>query len=209
LYLSGDFVNYFKINDIYSAFYMADVSGHGVSSALVTILLKSFINNAHELFEKNQSTQILNPAKLLNALNDEFLKDDLNKFSTIFYGVLNASENILSYCNGGHFPFPILTNSGKSTLLESKTSPVGITREVKYENISIELTKDFSLSIFSDGILDILPQDSLDEKIDFLSTLHSSGKEEYDDFITNLIENAVGLPDDITILSINQSNKNE
>ena len=42
-YLSGDFIDYFKIGNDHIVFYSADVSGHGVSSALVTILLKSFI----------------------------------------------------------------------------------------------------------------------------------------------------------------------
>ena len=32
-YLSGDFVDYFPINDRHCAFYVADVSGHGAASA--------------------------------------------------------------------------------------------------------------------------------------------------------------------------------
>jgi len=208
LYLSGDFVNYFKIDDSHTAFYMADVSGHGVSSALVTVLLKSFINNSFEQYSKNQNNTILDPSALLESVNEEFLKENLNKFSTIFYGVINTRENILLYCNGGHFPFPVLINNGKSTLLESKTTPVGITNEVKYENVKIKLGKDFSLKVFSDGILDILPQDLLEEKIDFLVSLHASKSEDYDEFISNLVENSVGLPDDITILSVRKEQQN-
>src|SRR5690606_17049892 len=40
LYLSGDFVDYFRVDDRRIAFYLADVSGHGASSAFVTVLLK-------------------------------------------------------------------------------------------------------------------------------------------------------------------------
>ena len=39
LYLSGDFLDYQRYNDRFSAFYFADVSGHGASSAFVTVLL--------------------------------------------------------------------------------------------------------------------------------------------------------------------------
>lgn len=40
LYLSGDFVDYFRVDERRVAFYLADVSGHGASSAFVTVLLK-------------------------------------------------------------------------------------------------------------------------------------------------------------------------
>lgn len=40
LYLSGDFVDYFRVDEHRVAFYLADVSGHGASSAFVTVLLK-------------------------------------------------------------------------------------------------------------------------------------------------------------------------
>ena len=42
LILSGDFVDYFQITDRYFACYVADVAGHGASSAFVTVLLKNF-----------------------------------------------------------------------------------------------------------------------------------------------------------------------
>ncbi|MCP6134720.1 SpoIIE family protein phosphatase, partial [Klebsiella pneumoniae] len=40
LYLSGDFTDYFRVDERRIAFYLADVSGHGASSAFVTVLLK-------------------------------------------------------------------------------------------------------------------------------------------------------------------------
>ncbi|MDP5071648.1 MAG: response regulator, partial [Congregibacter sp.] len=41
LYLSGDFTDYFTVNEHYVVFFMADVSGHGSSSAFATVLLKN------------------------------------------------------------------------------------------------------------------------------------------------------------------------
>ncbi|MBP7230191.1 MAG: response regulator, partial [Moraxellaceae bacterium] len=40
LYLSGDFVDYFRMGPDRIGFYLADVSGHGASSAFVTVFLK-------------------------------------------------------------------------------------------------------------------------------------------------------------------------
>lgn len=50
MYLSGDFVDYFPLDEGRIGFYIADVSGHGVSSALVTVLLKSYMSRYLELF---------------------------------------------------------------------------------------------------------------------------------------------------------------
>ena len=61
-YLSGDFVDYFAIDGDHLGFYMADVSGHGVSSAFVTVMLKSFMGRYRELYRQNRDRGILNPA---------------------------------------------------------------------------------------------------------------------------------------------------
>ena len=50
LVLSGDFIDYFSISSRYIGFYIADVSGHGMSSAIVTVLLKNFIDNKVEKY---------------------------------------------------------------------------------------------------------------------------------------------------------------
>jgi len=204
LYLSGDFVDYFSIDENYTAFYVADVSGHGVSSALVTVFLKSFMNKSIGEYRQNHNKNILNPAKLLEALNTDFLNENLDKFSTLFYGLINHSENSLSYCNGGHYPSPILVQNKKSRFLESISTPVGIMPGIKFENISLQMEEKFFLAFFSDGILDILPQASLDKKIAFLNKLCLSNKRDFYSFIMSLKDNSSGLPDDITVLTIDK-----
>ena len=106
LYLSGDFVDYFQLNDNYTVFYIADISGHGVSSALVTVFLKSYFNNAKEEFYQKHSNHILEPENLLQTLNKELFKEQFDKFSTLFYGIINHKDDVLTYCNAGHFPLP-------------------------------------------------------------------------------------------------------
>ncbi len=70
-YLSGDFVDYFAIDGDHLGFYIADVSGHGVSSAFVTVMLKSYIGRYRELHRQNRDKGILNPAETLGRLNRE------------------------------------------------------------------------------------------------------------------------------------------
>jgi phosphoserine phosphatase RsbU/P len=201
-YLSGDFVDYFAVNENYTAFYVADVSGHGVSSALVTVFLKSFMTKCVDDCLQNHNTNILDPVRLLEQLNTSFIKENLGKFCTMFYGVINHKKEQLVFCNSGHYPPPILRQNGELQFLDSKNTPIGILPEVSYENTALQLEAGFNLIFFSDGILDILPHKTLDEKIGFLEDVSALDKKAFQDFITGLKENATGLPDDITVLTI-------
>ena len=87
--LSGDFVDYFPIDNQRIGFYMADVSGHGISSALVTLLLMNQMQRYIELYRNGQNDTILHPARILDQLNQYFYQAQLNKYLTMFYGVLS------------------------------------------------------------------------------------------------------------------------
>jgi sigma-B regulation protein RsbU (phosphoserine phosphatase) len=57
LYLSGDFTDYFTVDDHYLVFFMADVSGHGSSSAFATVLLKNlFARKRSDYLRRNEDT---------------------------------------------------------------------------------------------------------------------------------------------------------
>ncbi len=65
LYLSGDFVDYFDIDDDTLGFYMADVAGHGVASSLVTVLLRSHVGFCLDAHRRQLSDILLRPEDLL------------------------------------------------------------------------------------------------------------------------------------------------
>jgi CheY-like chemotaxis protein len=91
-FLSGDFIDGFSIDERHWGFYLADVSGHGVSSALVTVLLRTFVQRQVAGYVRSGDNLILSPARLLMRLNDEMARDDLEKHLTIFYGILDLVE---------------------------------------------------------------------------------------------------------------------
>ncbi|NJN45634.1 MAG: response regulator [Candidatus Competibacteraceae bacterium] len=206
LYLSGDFVDYFSIDSQHLGFYMADVSGHGVSSAFVTVLLRSYVKSCLERFWQAGDATILNPAKLLKLLNQEIFKGRLGKYLTIFYGVIDQAKNSLRYSNGGQFPFPILADNSSSLYLECKGLPVGLFEFADYHDETRQLPQNFVLLLISDGILEVLPDANLQQKLDFLLLSASSAthSEISIDSLTRQLEldQASTLPDDITILLI-------
>ncbi len=206
LYLSGDFVDYFEIDDNHIGFYMADVSGHGVSSAFITVLLQSFIHNNLENYKADaQDKLILKPAKLLEKLNEELISQNSGKHITIFYGVLAKSDNTLTYTNGGQFPLPILASDKNVKTITLPGSAVGLFAFSKYENLKMQLPDEFSLVIFSDGILEILPVKSLTEKQKHLETLVNKSDLNVKMLVESTeIKQKELLPDDVTILLISR-----
>ena len=74
-YMSGDFVDYFNADEHRVVFYMADVSGHGVASAFVTVYLKRFVSSYYERYQRGNANTLLDPAAMLSTLNSELLRE--------------------------------------------------------------------------------------------------------------------------------------
>jgi len=202
LYLSGDFVDYFSINEQYLGFYIADVSGHGASSAFITVYLKSMISGFIGSYNHNGVKLILKPDQLLNVINQALLKEDLGKYLTIFYGIIDLKTDTLHFSTGGQFPFPVLIDNEGKRFLQIKGPPVGLLQKAKYKNESIVLPKEFSLMFMSDGILEILKDKTLKEQEQEILSLLSI-ETSVPELIDKIgIKPVKSLPDDITILNI-------
>jgi phosphoserine phosphatase RsbU/P len=160
LNLSGDFIDYFKISDRYSGFYIADVSGHGAAAAFVTMTLKSLVNQPLRKYRLGEEQRIINPAKFMKYLNDEFISANLDKHVTLFYGVIDDELNSLTYSVAGQYPAPILFNQEKIITLNEGGFPLGLFSWAKFENFQLSIAEDFKLLMVSDGWLEILSTDS-------------------------------------------------
>lgn len=205
LYLSGDFVDYFQVNDRYIGFYIADVSGHGASSAFITVYLKSMMSGFIGSYNHNNVNLILNPEKLLDVINQNLIKEDLGKYLTIFYGLIDLETDTLLFSTGGQFPFPIFIDHGEKRFIEIKGPPVGLLKIARYKKQSIHLPPNFSIMFLSDGILEILKDKSLKEQESLLLEVMSL-ETTVSEIIEKLgIKTHKSLPDDITILNVRRS----
>ncbi len=203
LFLSGDFVDYFKINDKQFGFYIADVSGHGASSAFVTVLLKSIMAQVLSRYEAHHDSMIVEPEKVLAYLGTEIYSAHLGKYLTMVYGVIDWIENKLSYSIGGHYPNPVLLEDGKARFLEGEGFPVGIMKQAVYTRHEIDLQPKVKLMMFSDGIAEILPEKDMASKEALLLSMVSEGDAKIEYFIDRLgLQNKKVLPDDVTILTL-------
>ena len=208
LFLSGDFVDYFSIDERYIGFYFADVCGHGASSAFITVFLKAFIDGYIKKYKKEDSKEILHPEELLVKLNSNLLDENLDKHLTIFYGVLDTKENLINFTNCGSFPYPIIHSNNETKLLSANGSmPIGLYRKAEFKVNQIELPESFTLLFASDGVLEILPQENILDKQTYLEKILKRSHENIDNILDTLsITNELMIPDDITFLMIKRFN---
>jgi len=164
LYLSGDFVDFVALNSRYVMFYLADVSGHGASSALVTVLLKNMTNRLVRNFRRGSSFDILSPASVLQRVNTELLETGLGKHLTMFIGLFDLESDTLRYAVGGHHPMPVLLSGADACFLEGRGMPVGLFDEPFFDEKQCKLPSSFNLALFSDGILEMISADSMAQK---------------------------------------------
>ncbi|MEQ9547728.1 MAG: fused response regulator/phosphatase [Marinobacter sp.] len=204
LYLSGDFLDYFRISADKVLVYIADVSGHGASSAFVTVLLKNLTNRLQRNLRRGSSDDILYPDRFLERINSELLDTGLGKHVTVFVGIISVNERKLNYAVGAHFPMPILSfDGGETAFLEGSGLPVGLFESPEWEVYEVPLEKPFRLILFSDGILEVIPAKSLDEKERTLLELVSGGRHTIASLNQALNLDAITeLPDDIAIVSV-------
>jgi len=201
LALSGDFVDYFSVDDQHAVFYCVDVSGHGVSSALITVLVKSLMNKYREHYEQQRDRLVLEPERLLTQLNKDLLQEKLGKHLTIFYGVVDRQANTLCFASGGQYPPPWLFGGGTEQSLEQRGMAVGLFPNAEFVADCLTLPPAFRWVGFSDGALDALPLKEPEERLAFLGQLAT--REKLVHFVEQTGQNH-HLPDDLTVLSVSR-----
>ena len=168
LMLSGDFVDYFQLTDRYFACYVADVSGHGASSAFVTVLLKNF---SRRLRREYRPAMLKDPGQILAWINDELLEQAIDKHVALFFGLIDMQQNELLYSNGAQFPPPMLVCEGKIKDLGHVGKPLGLFADTAWQSDRVAFPAGTRLVVCSDGILDLVAGDNLNGKEQVLHEL--------------------------------------
>jgi sigma-B regulation protein RsbU (phosphoserine phosphatase) len=200
--LSGDFVDYFQLAQHYLVAYVADVAGHGASSAFVTVLLKNF---SRRIRREYRVDMLQNPGLILAWLNRELLEQKIDKHVTMALLLIDLRTDTLLHANAGHYPQVVkVTESGDATFLDASGKPVGLFPEVTYTPVSAHLSPGSRLVLFSDGVLELLPEESLTGKEQRLLVAAKAGDRIVD--VWSSLELAEGMqgPDDMSCLIVSR-----
>jgi sigma-B regulation protein RsbU (phosphoserine phosphatase) len=128
---------------------------------------------------------------------------DIDKHVTMFVGIIDAKSRILTYSVGAHFPMPILTSGGQSVYLEGKGMPIGIFKEPEFNLYEKVLPEGFRLTVFSDGILEVVEAETLTDKENKLLEVVSKEWHSVESLCDAMgVSELKELPDDIAVLTV-------
>jgi serine phosphatase RsbU (regulator of sigma subunit) len=142
--VGGDYYDVIAVNDRCWGAVVADVSGKGVSSALLAALLQGALIPAID------HADVL--TRRMERLNT-FLIDRTGgeKYATVFYCLLDQSGR-LDYVNAAHCPPIVVRPSGETAELEATGVPVGLLEGSRYELAGRQLSPGEKVVIYTDGV---------------------------------------------------------
>ncbi|WP_462325889.1 SpoIIE family protein phosphatase [Desulfoplanes sp.] len=200
--VSGDFYDYFFVDDNHLFFALGDVSGKSMSAALFMMTTK--------LLMKKFALTKLPPDAVLKYVNDTLALDNPTcMYCTIFCGILDTETGHLNYCNGGH-TYPLLcSNTSFSYMATRENMLVGLTPEAEFGSEELDMHENDMLFVYSDGVTEAKnTADDLYSEPRLLEQLNGGHKETARRVIEEIREDVLGFSknaeqyDDITMLCL-------
>lgn len=196
--IGGDFYDYIKFRDQRLLFCVADISGHSISAAMYIAMLKMMFRKAIK--------EIDSPGGILTQLNREIAENlPVETFVTMFCGLIDPSQTTLHYANAGH-PFPYFIQNGVAFPLEKHDQFLGPIKNAQFSTFTASITGWEGMFIFTDGILDIGPQNNGNYGIrqlhDTLNQSNAAINEKFEKIKNYLSSSDTKINDDCTLMMI-------
>lgn len=168
--IGGDFYNIFKITDTTVGLMITDVSGHGVSAALISFLVYG------KFFDSLKNNE-RSPAKAIQTTSNYLMtKLPDGRFATMFYGIYDCQTHLLRYTSAAHPAMLVMRTSTREIIqLKSTGSLLGgfASDMIPFEEKQVELMPGDKLFLYTDGIIELKNLDEemlgLDGLIQFLT----------------------------------------
>ena len=142
--VGGDYFDVMRTEEWCWGLVLADVSGKGVSSALLASLLQGAL-----LTSSPDSERMARRIRRVNRYLNERTQGE--KYATIFYGMLEENGR-LDYINAGHCSPIHIATGGAYTYLDTTCMPVGLLEDAEFQVESIQLAPGDKLVLYSDGV---------------------------------------------------------
>lgn len=200
--VGGDYYDFIPLGDDEYIICMADVSGKGISAAL---LMANFQATIRTIFKY----QRFDMKFLIDELNQKVMRSAKGeKFITFFVAYYNANTRILKYVNAGH-NHPFITNKKKVEMLDKGCIGLGMMDEIPfYDEGEVELGPNTTLVLYTDGIVELEDlngnQFGLDKLVKLVHSYYPLQMEDLNNLIFSKIDEWRGplkLVDDTAILS--------
>ncbi|WP_194724495.1 SpoIIE family protein phosphatase [Noviherbaspirillum malthae] len=159
-YLGGDIFDYFPLGERHLCFYVIDVSGHGLSAALLAFYAQRQMYSAraemlHLLHEKQGDIGEA-ASRLVQGFNERFASmTESGLYLTMVYGILDRDSGEVALVQAGHPP-ALLCKPGSAVVepIGDGGLPIGILDHAEFESHRLRLTPGMRLYLYSDGVPD-------------------------------------------------------
>ncbi len=202
--LSGDFYDYFTLDDGRIYFNLGDVSGKGTNASLLMAKISSIF--------RCLGKEIHDPGQLFSKLNDELCATSVRgMFVTMAAGLFDPKSGKVELVNAGHPPTLLVEKSGKVKQVPSESPPIGILSGQPFPVKRFSL-KDNSLYLYSDGVIEgsISPSGNplgIPGLSKLLATSHKLSQEDrLQRIVQKIRRETVPLKDDVTLLVVEKKN---
>lgn len=147
--VSGDYYDYIKLNDDEFIVCIGDVSGKGVSAAM---LMANFQATVRTLYKYQRLTL----EELVPQLNEHvYANAKGEKFITFFIAEYNAKTRRLKYVNAGH-NYPLLVRGKSSRFLNSGCIGLGMLKELPFlESGEVFIEPNTTMVLYTDGVVEL------------------------------------------------------
>jgi len=150
-FVSGDYYDFITLDGRYTAIALGDVSGKGVSAALLMASIQSSLHSQLK-FRGAALAPSLSTATLMGLIGQQLYESTPpEKYATFFCSVYDDESGILHYTNCGHLK-PILVRNGATSQLAGEGMVVGLLPGIRYEQEEFAFQSGDLVAIFSDGI---------------------------------------------------------
>jgi sigma-B regulation protein RsbU (phosphoserine phosphatase) len=144
--VSGDYYDFIPLGPNRVGIALADVSGKGISAALVMASLQAALHST-AMFDGQRGT-----AELVTGLSRHlFTNTSEERYATLFYAVYDAEAKTLTYTNAGHLP-PLVVSDGRVHQLDQGGTVVGLFEDSLYTQGTLRIEPGSVLVAFSDGL---------------------------------------------------------
>jgi sigma-B regulation protein RsbU (phosphoserine phosphatase) len=148
--VSGDYYDFIQLSPTQVAIAIADISGKGISAALLMASLQAALRS--QLL--TPGSEQMSTAELVSRLNLHLVRntgDD--RFATFFVAIYDLASRKLRYTNAGHLPGFCLSD-GKATHLDVGGIVLGVVEEYHYQEGCVVVPRDAVFIGYSDGLVE-------------------------------------------------------
>ncbi|MFZ9585942.1 MAG: PP2C family protein-serine/threonine phosphatase, partial [Pseudohongiellaceae bacterium] len=143
--VGGDFFDYFLVSPGTLVFVIADVSGKGLSAALVMAVTRTMVRDLAQSGRR--------PGEILRETNERLRESRRSgAFVTLFLGIYHSASGQVTYANGGHLPPYLISSTGEvATVGEATGTIVGMLEQQDYQDAEFTLQPGDTLLLHTDG----------------------------------------------------------